>query len=543
MLVGSIPYMSPEQVRGLPADPRSDVFALGTILYELATGRRPFEGATPGDLISSILRDSPPPVDQLRPELPRHLGRIIRRCLHKDPERRYETARGLGNALADLRTEQSSAQPEIRTIAVLPFVDMSPERDQGYFCEGIAEEILSALASLESVCVAARASSFVFREGAVDLREIGDRLGVGAILDGSVRKAGNRVRITAQLVNVADGYHLWSERYDRELDDIFAIQDEIAASVVEALEVKLSPQQQESLKAPTAKVEAYDYYLRGRHLLEDYSPDGLKKAIELFRRAVEIDPGYAPAWAGIADSHSWQFAWYGSCDDDLEEADRVSRRAIELAPDAAEAHASRGYVLTLRGESAAAATEYERAIELNPRLFEAYYYYGRDHYGQGNTARAIELLQQAARVRPDDYQALALVAQFQDALGEKETARATAVEALDRAARRLELNPGETRALYLGASVLQLLGRRDEGFEWAERAVAIDPENPSIRYNVGCSYAVAGEHERALDHLERAVAGNIGLWSWIEHDSDLDSLREHPRFRAWAASRSGGPAC
>lgn len=532
-LVGSLPYMAPEQARGLPADARSDVFALGIMLYELATGARPFSGATASDLISSILRDSPPPVDQVRKELPRHLGRIIRRCLHKDPERRFQSAKELYNALDDLRTEvQAASGPEMRKIAVLPFVDMSPERDQGYFCEGIAEEILNALAGIETLCVAARASSFHFRQESLDVREIGHRLDVHAILDGSVRKSGNRVRITAQLVNVADGYHLWSERYDRELVDIFAIQDEIAASVVQALQLTLSPREKSSMKQPVADIEAYDYYLRGRRAAERLSTAGFHAALELFRQAIAIDPAYAPAWAGIADCHSSLFAWHGSREDNLDEADRASRRAIELAPHSAEAHASRGYALSLRGDCPDACHEFDRAIELNPRLFEAYWYYARDRYGDGDYARAAELLEKAAEVRPDDYQALLLAPQFYSSLNQPEKGMAAARRGIERARRRLDLDPRDRRALYLGAGPLWTLGRRDEAHEWARRALALDPDDPAILYNVGCFYAVAGDAERAIDCFEKAVLQDFGFKRWFQHDSDLDSLRSHPRFQA-----------
>jgi TolB-like protein/Flp pilus assembly protein TadD len=532
-LVGSLPYMAPEQVRGHAADARSDVFALGIMLYELATGERPFSGATAGDLISSILRDSPPPVDQVRPELPRHLGRIIRRCLHKDPERRFQSAKELRNALDDLRTEvQAATGSQVRRIAVLPFVDMSPERDQGYFCEGIAEEILNALAGIEALCVAARASSFHFRQESLDVREIGHRLDVQAILDGSVRKAGNRARITAQLVDVANGYHLWSKRYDRELVDIFAIQDEIAESVVQALEVTLSPREKDSMKQPVADIEAYDYYLQGRRAAERLSTEGVRAALKLFRKAIAIDPGYAPAWAGIADCHSSLFAWHGSCEDNLEEADRASLKAIELAPSSAEAHASRGYVLSLRGDCPGACGEFERAVELNPRLFEAWWYYARDRFGDGDYARAAELLEKAAEVRPDDYQALLLAPQFYRPLGEMDKALQAAERGVERARRRLDLVPRDARALYLGAGPLWTLGRHEEAREWAERALALGPDDPAILYNVGCFYAVAGEAERAIDCFEKAVLQDFGYRRWFEHDSDLDSLRSHPRFQA-----------
>lgn len=542
MLVGSLPYMSPEQVRGAPVDARSDVFSLGAMLYELATGTRPFQGDSAAELISSILRDSPQPVDQLRPELPRHLSRIIRRCLHKDPDRRFESAKGLRNALEDLRTETTQKEPELPSIAVLPFVDMSPNRDQGYFCEGIAEEVRSALATLDSLHVIARSSSFQFRDGTLDVREVGQRLGVHAILDGSVRKAGNRVRITTQLINVADGHHLWSERFDRELEDIFAVQDEIAQAVVNVLEITLSPREKQSLKqSRVADLEAYDYYLRGRRSVDETTKEGYLAALEMFKKAIEIDPEYGPAWAGIADCHSWLFAWYGSCEDNLEEADRASRKAVELAPDSAEAHASRGYVLSLRGECDPACAEFALAIELNPKLFEAYWYWARDRVGDGNFERAVGLLEQAAAVRPEDYQALLLASQFYRQLGRHEEARTSAVRGLERADKALEINPRDTRALYLSTSRLWELGREDEARARAARALALRPDDPTVLYNVGCFYAVIGETERSLDCLEPALSYNFGLRAWIDKDPDLDNVRDHPRFKALLDARDQAP--
>jgi non-specific serine/threonine protein kinase len=536
-LVGSLPYMAPEQVRGEDIDVRADVFALGTMLYELATGERPFKGASAGDLISSILRDSPPPVNQLRPELPQHLARIIRRCLHKEPDRRFQSAKGLRNDLADLRTEmRGSARAEVTSVAVLPFLDMSPERDQAYFCEGIAEEILNALAGLRGLHVAARTSSFQFRERALDVREIGQRLNVDVILDGSVRKAENRLRIVAQLVNVADGYHLWSERYDRELEDVFAIQDEIAGCVVQALELTLTPHEERAIKKHrAANLEAYDYYLRGRQEAEKITHERLQVALEMFRKAIEIDPTYAPAWAGLADAHSWLFGWYGSCEDDFEEADRASRRAVELAPDSADAWISRGHVKSLRFEPGAAA-DFERALELNPAAFDAYWLYGRHHARRGRLEDAAAMLEKAATIRPEDYQALLLLPQFYrgDNPARADEAARLGVE---RARRRLELNPTDARALYLSAGPLLQLGRSKEAHAAAERALAIDPEDPVILYNVACFFSIAGEIDRALECLEQAVRRDFGQRDWFEHDSDLDNVRSDPRFKALMEGR------
>ncbi len=532
-LVGSLPYMAPEQVRGQGADARSDVFALGVMLYELATGRRPFSGATASDLISSILRDSPMPVDQVKPALPRQLGRIVVRSLNKDPERRFQSAKELRNALEDLKAEaRSHGRRELRSIAVLPFVDMSPERDQGYFCEGIAEEVLSALSRLRSLRVAARASSFPLRESLADVREIGCRLNVDAILDGSVRKAGNRVRITTQLVNVADGYHLWSERYDAELEDIFAIQDEIAEHVVGALELELSPTEKRALKkARAADLQAYDYYLRGRQAADRVSREGFVEALEMFRKAIALDPGYAPAWAGIADAHSWLFAWYGAAEHDYEEADRASRRAVELAPESAEAHVSRGHVLSLRGDKHAE-TAFERAIELNPNLYDAYWQYGRYCFRRGWHRRAAELLEKAAAARPEDYQALLVAPQFYRSMGDLEGMRDAQRRGLERARQRLELNPNDYRALYLSANALLGLGQEEAAKRNAARALEMRPDDPAVLYNLGCFYSLSGDLDKSIDCLERAVQHNFGLKEWFENDSDLDNVREHPRFTA-----------
>ncbi|MEE9561776.1 MAG: serine/threonine-protein kinase, partial [Thermoanaerobaculia bacterium] len=266
-ILGTVPYMSPEQVQGLPTDSRTDIFSLGVMLYEMATGKRPFAGETQAALISSILKDVPQPANEVKDELPNHLGRVIRRCLEKAPGRRYQTARDLKNELEELEREAGAEEPEkIPSMAVLPFADFSPDKDQDYFCEGIAEEIINLLVKVEGLRVASRTSAFQIKAAATDIREIGEKLNVDTVLGGSVRKAGDRLRVTAQLINVADGYHIWSERYDRTMEDIFAIQDEIGEAIVEALKIELSPEAKADKRKKEAETDpqAYDLYLRGR---------------------------------------------------------------------------------------------------------------------------------------------------------------------------------------------------------------------------------------------------------------------------------------
>jgi non-specific serine/threonine protein kinase len=533
-VLGTLPYMSPEQVQGRPADHRSDIFSLGAILYELATGERPFRGDTSADLISCILRDQPRELTELRADAPDHLRRIVRRCLDKDPGRRFQSARDLRIELEEL--ENGGAAEGIRSapsVAVLPFADMSPEKDQDYFCEGIAEELINGLGRIENLRVASRTSSFQFKETALDVREIGRRLDVSTILEGSVRKAGERLRITAQLVNVADGYRRWSDRFDREMKDIFAIQDEIAESIVAALEVTLSPKERRALQnVATRDVEAYDYYLRGRKFFYQMNQKAFEFARQMYGKAIELDPSYALAHSGIADCCSFLYQWADSSPANLRAADETSRKALDLDPDLAEAHASRGLALSLGRSFEEAEGEFKEAIRRNPRLYEAYYFYGRACMAEGRYEQAAELFQKAAEMRPEDYQAPCFLEQALRGVGAPK-------EQVDAASRRtvaiiedhIELNPDDARALYLGGGCLLTLGERDRGLEWGRRALAIDPDDPMILYNVACLWSQAGETDSAVETLERAVDAGFGHRDWVVHDSDFDALREDPRFQ------------
>jgi non-specific serine/threonine protein kinase len=532
-ILGTPSYMSPEQIQGRPAGRRSDVFSLGILLYELATGRRPFGGTTLADRVASILKDTPRPTTQLNPELPRQLERIIDRCLDKKPAQRFASAVELRDALRELAHETGPGQVEsVPSIAVLPFADMSADKDQDYFCEGIADEIINALTNIRDLRVASRTSSFRFKDAAMDSREIGDRLGVGTLLEGSVRKVGSHLRITAELINASDGYHRWSERYDRELEDIFAIQDEIAQSIVKALELKLSPRERRAIKqVATADVEAYEYYLRGRKFFYQYRRRSIDFATRMFSRAIELDPSYALAHAGIADCCCFVFMNTQHDEGVRQRADESSRRALELDADSAEAHSSRGVALSLMERHDEAEQQFEEALRLNPHLYEAHYFYARDSFTQGRLEKAIRLYDKASRLRPEDYQSLLLMAQIYDDLDRVDEARTTRLQGVERAERYTDLNPDDVRALYLGANGLVALGDRERGLEWARRAREIDPEEPMMLYNLSCIYALAGENDEAIDCLEQAIDHGFAHVPWIRQDNNLDGLRADPRFR------------
>jgi serine/threonine protein kinase/Tfp pilus assembly protein PilF len=534
-MLGTIPYMSPEQLKAKKADQRSDVFSLGVVLYEMCTGTRPFRAESSAEMISSILRDSPTPVSELNRQCPQGLARIVGRCLEKDPAQRYQTVVELRSDLLDVQSgiHDGTANDDKTSIAVLSFSDMSQEKSQQYFCDGLAEELINALTKITGLKVAARSSAFAYSGTGVDVREIGTKLSVDTVLEGSVRKSGNRLRITAQLINVGDGYHLWSEQYDREMKDIFAIQDEIAQQIVQSLELALTPEEKQISPRPgTQDPQAYDYYLRGRKLFYQHLRKGFELALQMFTKAIEQDPKFAKAYSGIADCCYFLNLYYDGGEASLRRADDASRQAVELGPDMAEPHASRGGVLSLLGKHDEAEVEFETAIRLGPELFEAYYLYARDCYTQGNLERAASLYGRAAEVDSDDFQSLLLLAQVCDDLGRPapaETARRRGIEIIKQ---RLLTNPDDVRALYLGANGLVELGQQDKCFEWTALALSIAPDDSYVLYNVACIYSIAGKLDEALDFIDRTIQSGLTKPTWLDRDSNLDSLRALPRFQA-----------
>jgi len=539
-VVGTVPYMSPEQVQGKPVDHRTDIFSLGVILYEMATGGRPFGGETSAEVASSILRDAPQPISDRRPDVPEPLARIVLRCLEKEPDLRYQSAADIQVALSKIGESVQGRKADSRpSIAVLPFVDMSPEKDQDYFCEGLAEELINALVNVEDLQVASRTSAFRFKGAQSDIREIGRRLGVNTVLEGSVRKAGSQVRIGVNLVNIEDGYHLWSNRYDRELKDVFAIQDEIAQKIVEALQVTLSPKakSKQAEKAAPADVQAYDYYLKGRKFFYEFRAKGFELARQMFARAIVIDDRYARAYAGVADCCSILYSYFESSEANLKEADTASRKAVEMDPDSAEARASRGLALSLMGKHDEADREFRRAIELNAKLYEAHYLYARALFSRGRHEEAAQQFEEACKVNPEDYQARMFLAQTHQKLGKRAMAAANLKKSVEAVKKHLAFHADDARALYLGAAGLVDLGELEVAQEWVAKALQIDPDDALVLYNVACIYAQLGEYDQSLTCLERSfeISGSVTFLSWMKNDPYFDPVREHPRYKALVA--------
>jgi adenylate cyclase len=451
-------------------------------------------------------------------------------------------ARPAPDLAAAATTDPAPAGPAspIAAIAVLPFSDLSQARDQDWFCDGLAEEIIDSLCCVRGLRVASRTASFRFRDGSTDPREIGRLLSVDAILEGSVRVSGERLRVTAQLIDARDGYHAWSETYERAVTDVFAIQREIAENVARALKLSVAGRAAgaRGQHAPRS-MEAYEAYLRGRQLMTVFHKASIERATAFFRQAIALEPDYAQAWAGLAEALAQQAQWrFAPAEQVVPEGAAAANRAIDLAPELAEAHVAQGSLRSIAGDADGARRAFERALELNPGLFEAWNYYARDCYSRGEYARAAELFQRAHRARPDDFTPLVFAGSSLLALGDKAGSDAIAARAANGLVQQVALEPDNLRAHYLASGALHQVGRTEEGRQLIELALQRAPDDYSTLYNGACFYSITGDHERALDLLERALGQGGGFPDWLRHDTDLDPLRGVPRFEALMARMS-----
>lgn len=419
-----------------------------------------------------------------------------------------------------------------KSIAVLAFTNMSSDKEQDYFCDGIAEDILNDLVYVEGLQVAARTSSFVFKGKNKDIRDIGKELGVDYVLEGSVQKSEKTLRITAQLIKVSDGYHVWSKRYDRELKDIFSIQNEISQKIVQALKIKLTKSEKKKLvKVQTPNTEAYDFYMRGRYYLHKGLEVNISSAIKMFEKAIEIDENYTLAYAGIADCYSEIYMYYDKSEEHLQHTLQYSKIALLLDPELAEAHSARGHALSQDNQFEEAGKEFELAIQINPKLSGAYYLYGRMLRSIGNHKKSVKQFEKATLIEPNNYQPwIFLQSAYKNLNLEAEMLKARK-QAIKVVRKHIDFNPNDARALYLGAIALIEEKEIDEGVLWLEKSISINPNDISVLYNAACLYSLMDKKEVALNYLDKAIKAGFASRNWIDNDFDLNNIRNHPRFK------------
>jgi eukaryotic-like serine/threonine-protein kinase len=599
-IVGTAAYMSPEQAEGKPVDARSDIFSFGSLLYEMVTGRRAFCGDTTVSTLAAIIRDEPPAAV----EVPTDLSKIISRCLRKEPDRRFQHMADLKVALDELKAESDSqkrgavsagarrlsriwlaagvfavaaaaalgglylwqrmargpgktAEP---AIAVLPFANLSGDKENEYFSDGLAEEVINALTTLPGLRVVARTSAFAFRGREQDIREIGTRLNVGYVLEGSVRRAGNRIRITAQLINVADGYHLWSERYDREMTDVFAIQDAICRGIVDKLQMQLAPDRP-LVRPQTENVKAYQLCLNGVYQMNRFTPDTLMKAKEYFEQAIAEDPRYPMARIGLGlyFLHTAHFGFQRPRDA-LARARELASKALEIDDGLPLGHALLGMARAMDYDWPGAGRAFRRALELNRQTIEIWP--GYDFQYLVSMRRLDEAF--AASRRALEQDPLSPFARWR--LAYRHYVRREFDLAIKYCRSALELDPNYLAANdFLGLSLLQQ-GKSDEALQAIEKSVAFARRAPFTLGELGFAYAVAGQTDKArrllaelngfppqvyvppssfgriylglgeIDHafdwIEKAVDDRDGIVAHVHVDPQFDRLRTHPRYGA-----------
>lgn len=599
-IAGTLPYMAPEQVLGGEIDARADIHAAGAVLYEMATGHRAFPAVERAQLINAVLQSSPLPPASLNPKLSTELSRIIAKCLEKEPEDRYQSARELAVDLRRLTREKDAEHstkdhPRVSrltipgrrkalllgaaavavmllvatfillrmrkgsgtahiepSIAVLPFVDLSPEKNQEYFSDGLAEELLNSLAKIQGLQVAARTSSFQFKGRNEDLRVVGQKLNVASVLEGSVRKQGQRVRITAQLIQTSDGFHLWSETYDRDLTDIFAVQEEIARAVASSLSVTLLGGKTPSPRATS--IDAYNAYLQGRYFSARGGRENTQKAVAFLEQSIHLDPNYAPAWAALSVAHSVQAGNYGE-GEGYGKARQEAERALALDPGLAAAYAAMGDIqLYVDWDWPGADASFQRALALEPKSVGALLSAGELAADLNRFDEALNLSRRAVELDPlhgAPHHAVAFDAWWAGRLDESEAAVHKAMTVnpdfpfLHTVLCRVLLDRSRPQEALAEADREQHPAFRLQGFALAQHALGNKQESDralteltaeyaaDVAFQIAEVYAFRGELDSAMAWLERAYQQRDPGLVEMKGDPLLKNLQHDQRYTAF----------
>lgn len=546
--MGTVAYMSPEQALGKELDTRSDLFSLGVVLYEMATGSVPFSGTTTAVIFDGILHGVPAAAKEANPRLPLAFENILSKALEKDPDLRCQTAAELRADLKRLRRDiESSRRPVAekagrdsgahlqavpalqKSVAVLYFENQSGAKEDEYFRDGITEDIVTELSKIAQLEIFPRSEMLAFRDKPVTAQQVSQKLGAAYVLEGSIRRAGNRVRITAQLVEASTRHSVWAERYDRQLEDVFAIQEEIARSIAQALRITLTPQEEKTIaRKPTENPQAYDFYLRGRSYTRR---ENSEYALQMFEQAIQLDPNFALAHAGIAhlcglvyeireQNQKWIDRGLAACD-----------RATALAPDLPEVLVARARICYAQKKYDEAELLAQRAIERKQDCEGAWNILGRAYFASGRYEQAAALADRAIECNGDDYNTYIPYQQATERLGRKKDAEHLRDLLTKVLRQQLELVPEDVRARILLATTLAAAKENgEEAMRHLQTAVALRPGDANTLYNAACCYGVLGEKAAALETVKKAFAAGYGNNAWAAQDMDLDLLHGDPEF-------------
>src|SRR5512133_902758 len=546
MVLGTVHYMSPEQARGQLTDARTDIFSLGAVLYQMVTGQLPFQGDTQAVVFDAILNRDPPPLAEANPEMPAALGQLISKALEKDRNLRYQTATDLKTDLLRLKRDLDSGQrraaeladskggtpgPAKRSVAVLYFQNLSGAKEDEYFRDGITEDIIPELSKIQGLETFSRSTVVAYRDKSATTAQIGQQIGAAYVLEGSIRRAGERLRINAQLVDTRTDHPVWSERYDREMKDVFEVQDEIARKIAEALRVKLTPQEKEALAAePTENMQAYDHYLRGRSYARRLTRQDLEFALEMFADAVRQDPDFAQAHAAIANVCAQCYWLYEREPTWIERARAASEKAVALRPDLPEVMVAQAWILYSRGENLDAAQIVRGVVSRKRDCEGAYYLLLRCLFSSGHYQEIAAMAEEAIEASGTDYNVYPPIMNALGALAKKEALGNLRIRAVQAFEAHLREVPEDARARGLVASYYAEMGRTEEAKREANLAMTLRPNEPLILYNAACTFCKMNQKAEALDALGKAwrVGYRDSDWAW--RDPDLALLHDEPEF-------------